>query len=380
MKLPDVTRLLAELVSIPSVNPMAGADARISGEGKIADYLRHFFRRLKFDVELQEVETDRPNVVARFAPRRAKRTIALAPHTDTVSVANMSVAPFGARIRGGKLYGRGACDTKGSMAAMLWAMGQWVQSPAAKNCRSQIVFTGLMGEESGNNGARALMRRGFRADFAIVGEPTGLEIVHAHKGALWFALSTRGKTAHASTPRKGHSAIYDMARALDYLRGEYSIALARKKNELLGSPTVNVGVIRGGQQINIVPDHCRIEVDRRTLPDESHAAILSYLRRALAARGVKVRMEIVRDCCPLETRSDHPLILVLRSCVREQGPRGKLVGAPWFCDAAIFAEHGIPAVAFGPGRAARAHTANEFIELEQLQQGAQIFLRFLHSI
>jgi acetylornithine deacetylase/succinyl-diaminopimelate desuccinylase family protein len=359
---------------------MATDDRRIVGEARINAYLRDYLRRLKLDVSMQEVEPDRCNLIAEFSPWRAKRTVVLGPHTDTVSVANMTIDPFGAKIRGGRLYGRGACDTKGPMAAMLWALKQFVSSTAVRASKTRILFVGLMGEESGNDGARALMKQGLRANFAIAAEPTELNIVHSHKGALWFRLITRGKTAHGSIPQSGKNAIYKMSHAVDYLSSAYASSLAKKGNPALGCATVNVGVIRGGQQINIVADRCEIEVDRRTLPSESHPRILADLRRALAKRGISAQTEIVRDCRPLWTRPNHPMLRQLLVATQGILPRARCVGAPWFCDAAIFAEHRIPSVAFGPGNIAQAHTANEYIELAQLERGAQVFLEFLRKV
>ncbi len=380
MKLKSVTHLLSDLVSIPSVNPIGSSDPLVMGEARVAAYLKDFLRRLKLDVEFQMVEPNRPNVIATFAPRGAKRSVLLGPHTDTVAVANMTIDPFGAKIRGGKLYGRGACDTKGPMAAMLWALNNFVTSPAAKDCRTEIIFVGLMGEEAGNDGARALMKSGFKASFGIAAEPTGMNIVHTHKGALWFKIITHGKTAHGSMPHKGENAIYKMAHVVDVVRTLKPLKALKEEEKLLGKPTVNVGKIHGGQQINIVPDRCEIDVDRRTLPSESHPRILADIRQALAKRGLKAETKIVRDCRPLWTDPANPFIETLLRSSRAYAPDARLVGAPWFCDAAIFAEHGVPSVAFGPGSVAKAHTADEFIELDQLRLGAEVFLDFLRKL
>ena len=380
MKNHDVIRLAADLISIPSVNPMGSTDPNITGEERIAQFLTDFFRKLRLDVEHQKVEPHRPNVIARFTPAHFQQTIVLAPHLDTVSVANMTIDPFGAKIVGNRLYGRGACDTKGPMAAILWALKNFVEDSSARRCRTKIIFAGLMGEESGNDGARFLMKRGLHADFGVAVEPTGLDIVHTHKGALWFRLITRGKTAHGATPHQGQNAIYKMAQVIEFLSGEYSARLARKSNPLLGRATVNVGGIRGGQQINMVADWCEVEIDRRTLPNESHEKILTGLRMALAKRGLRVETKIIRDCQPLATKANHPMIRLLAQSARKFSPHSKRVGAPWFCDAAIFAAHGIPSVAFGPGRIGKAHTADECIELDQLRQGAEIFLDFFRKL
>jgi acetylornithine deacetylase/succinyl-diaminopimelate desuccinylase-like protein len=228
-----------------------------------------------------------------------------------------------------------------------------------------VWFCALMGEESGSDGARALLRRGFRADFAIAGEPTNCRIVHTHKGAMAFKIITRGKSVHSSMPERGESAIKKMAGVVDYLLGEYSESLKRIQDPILGSPTINVGIIRGGSQTNIVPDYCEIEVDRRTVPRENYEEILRQLRERLS-----VEVEIIGACGPLYTDPQNPFVCALGR---------ETVGAPWFCDAAFFAAAGIPAVAFGPGDGAQAHTADEFVEMGDVFQAATVVENFLLS-
>ena len=361
----QITQLLQDLVRIPSVSPLGdpGTAATNTGEARIAEYVADFLRKLALDVELRDVEPGRPNVAGRFSSRGARQSVALAPHTDTVSVAGMTIDPFGGEIRDGKLYGRGACDTKGSLAAMLAAVANVVRQKEFREGDLDIHFCALMGEESGSHGARALLERGFRANFAIAGEPTNCRVVHTHKGAIAFKIITRGKSVHSSMPERGESAIKKMARVVDYLLGEYTDSRKRIHDPILGSPITNVGIIRGGSQVNIVPDYCEIEVDRRTVPGENHEEILQQLREHLS-----VEVEMIGVCGPLYTDPQNPFV---------RGLGQETVGAPWFCDAAIFADHGIPAVAFGPGDVAQAHTADEFIELDEVFRAAQIIEKFL---
>ena len=210
----QVTRLLQDLVRIPSVNPSGdpGTPVKNTGESRMVEYLGEFFRKLALDVEIADVEPDRANIIGKFASRGAKTTIALAPHTDTVSVAGMTIDPFGGEVRDSRLYGRGATDTKGSMAAMLAALANVARRKEFREGDVDVVFCGLMGEESGNDGARALVQKGFKADFAIAGEPTDCRIVqrrahlrldaqrlpvvqsrHAREERPWFDARERGK-------------------------------------------------------------------------------------------------------------------------------------------------------------------------------------------
>jgi acetylornithine deacetylase/succinyl-diaminopimelate desuccinylase family protein len=361
----QITQLLQDLVRIPSISPLGdpGVEPKNTGEARIAEYVADFLRKLALDVELHDVEPGRPNVVGRFSSRGGRKSVAFAPHTDTVSVAGMTIEPFGGEIRDGKLYGRGACDTKGSLAAMLAAVANVIRRKEFREGDLDVCLCALMGEESGSHGVRALLERGFRADFAIAGEPTHCRVVHTHKGAIAFKIITRGRSVHSSMPERGESAIKKMAGVIDYLLGEYSESLKRVRNPILGSPAINVGIIRGGSQLNIVPEYCEIEVDRRTVPGENHEEILRQLRERLS-----VEVELIGVCGPLYTDPQNPFVRALGQ---------ETIGAPWFCDAAFFAAYGIPAVAFGPGDVAQAHTADEFVELDEVFRVAQIIEEFL---
>ena len=361
----QLTLLLQDLVRIPSVNPDGnpGTDLRNTGEARMVEFLADFCRKLALDVEIQEVEPGRANLIAKFSSRGGKHSVALAPLTDTVSVAGMTIDPFCGDVRNGKLYGRGATDTKGSIAAFLAGLTNAVRQRDFREGDLDVHFCALMGEECGSHGARALMQKGSKSDFAIAGEPTNCRIVYTHKGAIAFKIITRGKSAHSSMPERGESAIKKMAGVVEYLLGEYADSLKQIHNAELGSPTTNVGVIRGGSQTNVVPDYCEIEVDRRTVPGEKPNEILQQLRERLS-----VEVELIGVCAPLYT---DPQNLFVRRLGEET------VGAPWFCDAAVFAEHGIPAVAFGPGDIAQAHTADEFVELSEVSRAARIMERFL---
>jgi acetylornithine deacetylase/succinyl-diaminopimelate desuccinylase-like protein len=310
------------------------------------------------------VTPGRPNVVGRFPSHSpGKKRLILAPHLDTVSVSGMVIDPFGGEIRDGKIWGRGATDTKGSMAAMLWSLYELRDRIPALGW--EVWFAGLMGEEAGQEGARALVKED-RADFALIGEPTNRDIVYTHKGAYWLNLLTRGRAVHASAPERGENAIYKMADVLQCIRDRIAPQLATLSHPVLGSPTISAGTIRGGTKTNIVPDSCAVEVDTRTIPGQDPHEI------AAAMREVCPDLEIsVWESAPLNTDPAHPLIQLLLK------GGGKLAGAPWFCDAAVFAQAGIPAVAAGPGSIAQAHTKDEFILVRDLEDGADFFRRWI---
>jgi len=298
----------------------------------------------------------------------------LGPHTDTVSVRGMTIAPFTPVVRGGRLYGRGASDTKGNLAAFLWAMKRVAESRTARR-DNDIYFAGLMGEESGNDGVKLLMRRGKskllgRLDFAIVGEPTELDVVNAHKGALWLRIATLGRSCHGATPELGENAIYKMGRIVDWLQRDYAPRLKRR-HPVLGRATLNVGTIRGGSKVNIVPARCEIEVDHRTLPGEDHLKLLLELRVQFG----RIETETLNDNAGLDTSASHPMVVQLAAA-----SGGRCVGAPWFSDGAIFARHGVPAVAFGAGSIAQAHTRDEFTSVPQVERCAAVMETFLANL
>ena len=362
-----VSDIAGELVQIPSVNPDGDPGTTQTGEAACAEWLAAFLSAAGAEAELREVLPGRPNLVARFpSDSTGKPRILFAPHTDTVSVAGMTVDPFSGEIRGGRLFGRGASDTKGPMAAMLHALVK--AAPIIPALPYEIWFAGLMSEEAGQHGAKALSAQEEFA-FVIAGEPTDLHVVYTHKGSAWLTLQTTGRAAHASKPGAGVNAIYKMCDALDAIRRELVPALAQHVDPVLGHPTASVGTIAGGSKVNIVPDSCRAVADLRTIPGQD----LSLVEKILRARVPDIEISMVVSQ-PLFTDPEHPLIHALQRC------GAGLAGAPWFCDAAIFSANGSPAVAMGPGSIAQAHTCDESISVHDLEKGAEFFLGFLRSL
>jgi len=373
-----VVRLLRELVALPSVNPafLPEGDAR-SGERWVADFIVSMAARSGLDVELTEVLPGRHNVFARLTPPvdRKRSRILLAPHLDTVG--GEGAALFQPKLYGGRLSGRGACDTKGSVAAMLTVLMDMARR-GARPASTEILFVGLIDEENQQAGSRHLARTGLRADLAIVGEPTRCQVVTAHKGDLWLEIETRGKAAHGSRPELGDNAVHRMAKVVDFLETTYARRLHRQSHPLLGHATVSVGSIRGGRQPNIVPDRCTISVDRRTLPGQSASQVKREIASLLRQEGLEARLVDLRGapCDPLETSVDLPSVRSLLSAARQRSPRG----VHYFCDAAVLAGGGIPSVVLGPGDIAQAHTEDEWIRISQLEVATAILSRFLRAL
>jgi acetylornithine deacetylase/succinyl-diaminopimelate desuccinylase-like protein len=369
-------KLLRELIALPSVNPaflpMGSSNA---GEHKVTEFLASVAAKNGLDIHLQPVLPGRSNLLAKLSPSGpVHHRLLLAPHFDTVDAADRQFIP---RRANGRLYGRGACDTKGSVAAMISALSMLAKS-SDRPRHTEIVFAGLIDEENAQAGSRALVAEGYEADLAIVGEATRLKVVTAHKGFLWLQLKTQGRSAHGSRPELGHNAVHAMAKVVDMLETEYAATLLRRSHPLLGHPTVSVGSIRGGTQANIVPDSCVISVDRRTLPGETEAGVEREVLTLLAKKKIKAVMTNSKEapCLPLETDSRLPFVRQFLASVGQRQPSG----VHYFCDASVLAGGGIPSVVFGPGDIAQAHTSDEWISLESLARAEAMLLRYFKTL
>ena len=368
-------KLLRELIALPSVNPaFLPAKHPRAGEQRVAEFLAATAAQAGLDVEFQTVAPGRSNLLARLSPRgKARQRLLLAPHLDTVNATDEQFTP---RTRNGRVFGRGACDTKGSVAAMLAALCEVAQG-RQRPADTEIIFAGLVDEEQGQAGSRGLVASGLKADLAIVGEPTRSQVVTAHKGTTWLGLETRGKSAHGSCPELGRNAVHEMARVVDLLLTDYAAQLSRRRHSLLGCATISVGAICGGTQANIVPDRCTILIDRRTLPGETEASVRHEILGVLRRKNLRAAFakDALPPCLPLETDPRHPLVTRFLKCVGQRKP----VGVRYSCDGSVLGHGGIPSVVFGPGDIAQAHTADEWISLAALERGKGLLLRFLQS-
>ncbi len=379
----SASEILAKLVSIPSVNPDGEADHTFTGEAKIAAWVADYLSEIGAEsVTLEEVRPGRPNVIGRFPslppanPAKPKPRILLGPHLDTVSLGGMIIDPFAAKVSQGRLYGRGASDTKGTAAAMLEALRRL--GPSVADLGAEITFVGFMGEESAQYGSKHFAENHPAYDFAVVGEPTENKVVHTHKGCIWAELIATGKAAHGSMPEAGENAITKMLPAIAWLDTELRSRLAAPafQHPILGNSTLNLGMIRGGTRANIVPDHCTLMLDMRVTPELFAQDMPHWLEKQLASQpwADQVRLNCLESCPPLDTPTDNPYVQKLA----EAG--NGLTFAPWFCDAVWLAQGGTPSVAAGPGSIAQAHTIDEYLDLDDLEAGVDFYLRFLTSL
>lgn len=375
--MPDVIEVLADLVSIPSVNPM-GSPARGPefGEARVAAYVEQFLDRHGIRCHRQTVMPGRENVLAHVSGR-GSRSVLLETHMDTVSADNMEIAPFEPVERDGKLFGRGTCDAKASLAAMLTAMVQARRSTPA----TDLWLCAVVDEEHTFGGAAYLVRSGFRADYVLVGEPTRLQVVTAHKGAIRWRITAHGRAAHSATPWKGDNAIYRMAKVVKSLERYAEILMKKPPHPRLGPRTLNVGTIQGGQTVNTVPDCCTITVDRRVLPGETLEEVGSSLPELLTQKGLMEGLEIVeylRDA-PMEIGEDHPWVRAVLAAARAFG-EVNTVAVHYSTDASKFAQARMPAVVMGPGDIAQAHTTCEWVDVEQVRTAAAVYARITDEL
>lgn len=381
---PELVSLLEQLIAIPSVSPEYADDPAAAGETRIASFLADTLARLGFKIELDEVAPGRPNLIASFGPDKPCRTLLFESHMDTVGVAGMSRPPFKAVYENTRLYARGACDDKGPMAAAIAALScDRLEKLAASGVR--IVFVGVMGEETGNIGAARLVEKGVRADQIVVLEPTELSIVHSHKGMIWLRVEVGGLAAHGSNPDRGVNAIAGMASVMQFLHERIAEDQQARHDPVLGRPTLNIGMIRGGYAVNIVPDSCVIEADRRTLPGEDEAEIIEQIRGGLVelqgmGRIMSHAVHVMKLGRPFRTSENCGLIAALKLGAARMGCEARLEGAAWFSDASVLSRIAPEVAVFGPGSIKQAHTADEHIDLDDLQAGCDILRRFLECV
>ena len=371
----EIIDLLCDLISINSVNAALQDGV---GEAALGEFVARYLSGLGCQVETQEVAPGQFNVFGSLPDAPGGRAaLLLEAHLDTVPLEPMPDA-LQPRLANGRVYGRGACDTKGSLAGMLYAFKLLSENPAALSCRP--VLMAAVDEEVGQRGIRAYAETQPKLDGAVVGEPTNLAPVVVHKGCIRWRVRTVGKAAHTSRPAEGNNAIYQMVEFINQFRARIESSLAAKAHPLAGSPTATIGVIHGGLQVNIVPDSCYIEIDRRTVPGEDAKAVLAEvddLIRRIEAENPEyhiVREEPFTLSPYLDTSPDSQIAqCALAACANILGA-GELGAVAYGSDASrIAAIAGVPAIVLGPGSIAQAHTADEWVLIEEVVRSAELY-------
>lgn len=401
-----VVQILRELIAIGSVNPrLATPDDRQPGEERLTAWLTHFFREAGWPSALQRVHPGRCNALA-LVPGGRPEVLLWEAHQDTVSAVRMDVDPFAGAMADGRVYGRGACDVKGALAAMLAALVRASAQPASQ--RPTILLACTVNEECGFTGAVELadvwragssravdpvidpvgadglsleQLQALRPAAALIAEPTDMNVVVAHRGVVRWQCTVHGRAAHSSRPEQGANAIYAMARVVRAIEEFHAVTLAsRPADALCGPTTACVTTIRGGAGANTVPDRATIDIDRRLRPDELPGAaydeLVAYLAEHVELGECRLQHEAPwMQSRGLTDRDNRRWAERLAAAARSVGVDARLIGVPYGTNAASIAAAGIAAAVFGPGSIAQAHTADEWIAIDQLELAVEAYYR-----
>lgn len=396
----DVVETLQELIRRPSVNPMGRTvSGEIHYEHRVTDYLESLFHSLGLAYERFPVSPLRDNIIVRVdgakSLQKGGKLLMLEAHQDTVPVDGMTIDPFDPKVEGGKIYGRGSCDIKGGMAAMLAALVRVASEKPRK--RPTVVLACTVNEEHGFTGATHLANL-FAGksldqqskllprvpDAGIIAEPTQLGVVVAHKGAVRWRAHTQGMAAHSSQPHLGDNAIYHMARVLAGLE-QYArdVVPHLAQHPLVGHPTLSVGLISGGISVNTVPDHCVIEIDRRVMPgdkpEDAYRHAVDYVN-SYVPTGTPVVWDAPFLSSPgLSDANNGELAGKLSEAIKGQELPGECFGVSYGTNAPHYAAMGCPSVVFGPGSIDQAHTKDEWLEISQLEAASEILFNFIRE-
>jgi acetylornithine deacetylase/succinyl-diaminopimelate desuccinylase-like protein len=392
----SVSATLADLVRRPSVNPMG---RNVSGpeylEGRVTDYLVQRFSAAGLPWARQTVAPGRDNVLARLeATHPGAPVILWDAHQDTVPAEGMTIEPFVPLIRDGRLSGRGACDVKGGMAAMLVALDRL---QAATQRQATVVFSASINEEFGFTGTKHLARLWdtasqdaddaparhllpIRPTLAVVAEPTNLDLVVQHKGAVRWRVRIHGRACHSSFPERGENAIYAAGHAIRALEELAAELLTRHPDHDCGPPTLNLGTVHGGLGVNLVPDLVILEIDRRLVPGESpeeaRAEVIARIAATCGAARVEHEEPFLESGGLVLTGDDTALVWIdrLAAAAAHHGHAPRRLAARYGTNASVLAAAGVPAVVFGPGSIEQAHTCDEWIALDEVEAAAAMLV------
>ena len=359
----ETIALLQELVRIDSRNPDLSAQG--PGEASIAQFVANWLTRAGLDVVLEEAAPGRPNVIAVARGSGQGNAIMLNAHLDTVGVENMA-EPFSGRIEGNRLYGRGAYDMKGGLAAIMMAAA----SAQQKQLAGDVILTAVVDEEYASIGIQDITRR-WHADGAIITEPSGLKAGIAHKGFAWFEIETKGRAAHGSRPDLGIDAIMHMGHILKGIGDLQQRLSQRPPYPMLGQPSIHASTIQGGQELSAYPERCVLGIERRSIPGESIEQMQAELEAIIRAAGSdlkdfspELRMMLNREAFAISP--DAPIVQTLRAAAqRHMGHQPDFIGMPFWMDSAFLAAAKIPTVIFGPDGAG-AHATVEWVDTDSV--------------
>jgi acetylornithine deacetylase len=380
----SVEALLARMVGFNTVNSSVSGDPFT--ELKLAEFLETIAIGYGLTTRRLPVAGRSHNLLVTWRTAAAGAPwLLFDSHMDTVRIDGMTIDPLAAGIRDGRMYGRGTCDTKGTGAAMLWALGEYARSDRQPN-NIAILFS--VDEEFGMSGVRSFVANdydslGFRPRGVIVGEPTLLRPVVAHNGCVRWRITTTGVAVHSSDPSRGVSAIRKMVDVIEAVERQYIPKLAGH-HALTGRAQCSINIIRGGQQINVIPDECTIDLDRRVVPGENSDTVLPAVQAVLdeltaADSSLQVTQSPIFSCPPLCPSADPSFLAIVQRVLGDMGLPTDAEGVPYATDGGDLAVTGLPIVVLGPGDVAQAHTKDEWLALEQLRGGVELYRRLMEA-
>jgi len=371
-----VVSMLSNMIRINSENPPGR-------EEELASYVAERLAELGFKAWIDRFQ-GRANALGSIRIGDGKK-IMLVSHLDTVPAGERElwgIPPFSGIVRDGRVYGRGAADAKGCLASMLGCLK--ILADEGWPINGEIIFAAVADEESENRGIRRLVAQGVKADYAVVGEPTNLNVCIAHKGSIFLRASFIGRAAHSSKPERGVNAVYA---ASEYaLRIEKLSRRFKVKHRLLGKPSLAVTIFRGGVKDNVIPDRCELVINRRTLPNEDLETVVNQLKdlamKVSKERRVKAFVKIDRYLPASETDKDEEIVKAgLRAVSRVLGKRARPKGFQATCDMTFLVHRAnIPCIILGPGRLEEAHAINEWVEIDQLVNGSKIYYELIMDL
>lgn len=370
-----LTQTLKEMIAIKSENPFDEEPREGYREKEMGEYLADKMSKLGMAVESREVLPGRPNVFGTIKGSGSGPALMLAGHMDTARTDRYEAAYHVYEDRG-RIYGRGACDMKAGIAAYL-EVARLVKASGTR-LRGDLIIAGVMDEEFRMLGSQDIGKNGPAAHQGIIGEPTDLTVCPANKGRVSTFIRTFGKAAHSSVPEQGTNAVVQMAKVVQAFSDYNETLLSRPPHPLCGHGRFNPGVISGGVQVNMVPDRCKLEVDRRTLPGETKDAVYKEFRErldAIPAGENEFKYDITDPSWlipPNDISPDEPVVQSLLKAFQAVTGQSKDVTA--FVAGSDAPHMGFPTVVCGPGSINQAHSTNEFVSLDQVAGAARMYL------
>ncbi len=369
----ELIDLCQEMISIPSLNPQDRQNFQTPyGEEQMVHFVSDWCKTHSLDAEIQPVANQRNNVIVSAPGQDGSKTLLLCAHTDTVGTDGMTIDPFKPILQDNKLYGRGSCDTKASLACMLLAFHHRVNAgPLPYN----LMLLASCGEEHNMIGAKTFAQNhGHTISAAIFGEPTELKTIVCHKGSLRLKVATHGKSVHSSQPDAGRNAIYTMAKEIQKIEAFSHQRQKETDHPLLGHETLAITMMDGGKQLNIIPNQCQAYIEWRYLPKHNANDCREALSKVLEST---TEINILNYFSPMQTNPDHSMVKQCRQSTDKICHHQKVEGVSYATDASAFDELDFPKIILGPGNIAQAHTKDEFIKLDQLKKGLDVYKTYL---